>query len=160
MTAGSVIVRATSKGHIGSRIAGAIARSPDFNHCMVIDGRRVYEAVPWHGVRVVPEGVAMLRIVRYQDRIATVPNIEAFRDFLADQLGALYDYPGAFGLPLLRSADWQDPARWWCWELAIAALGSGGLWLVDPDHASGGTPSHILESHMPKSEIIYVKGRR
>jgi hypothetical protein len=160
VASGAVIVRATSKGHIGSRIAGALAKSPELNHCMLIDGRRVYEAVPWYGVRVVPERIAMRGVRRYQDRIAVIPDIAAMRAFLEDQLGAGYDWPGAAGLPLLRSADWQDPARWWCWELAIAGLGAGSLWLVDPAKASGCTPHHILNSSLPKTEVFHQRANR
>jgi hypothetical protein len=160
MTAGAVIIRATSKGHLGSQIAAGLAGGSDFNHGMLIDRLRHYEAVPWHGVRAVPSRVAMRGVVRYQDRYAVVPNIEAMRWFLEDKLGADYDWPGAVGMPFLRSSDWQDPARWWCWELIIAALGAGGLWLVDQARASGCTLHDVLESNLPSTQIIHVRGPR
>lgn len=156
MASGSVIIRATSKGHIGSEFAAAVAGSGQFNHCMIIDGRRHYEAVPWYGVRVVPERVAMRGVARYQDRIATVPNIEAMRDYLESQLGSGYDYPGAIGLPLNRASEWQDPKRLWCWEYAITACGAGGLWLIEQAKISSGTPNHVLRSNLPSTEIFHI----
>lgn len=156
MTAGAVIIRATTKGHLGSRLAAMAAGGADFNHGMLIDGLCVHEAVPLAGVRAVSHGVAMRGVVRYQDRFATVPDIGAMRQFLKDQLGAGYDYLGAAGLPLLRSAHWQDEARWWCWELIIAALGAGGLWLVDQARARGCTLDDVLKSSLPSTQIIHV----
>lgn len=153
MTAQIVTIRFTSKGHLGSEIAALLAQSKLFNHCMLIDQKMVYEAVT-SGVRYVPLQISMKGIVRYQDMDVLVPNIEGMHAFLLNQLGAGYDWFGAIGLPLLRSGDWQDPNRWWCSELILAALGAGGLWLVDPFQVEWGTPNDIYQCNFPKSPII------
>jgi len=44
--------------------------------------------------------------------------------FAQAQLHKGYDYSAIFGIALLR--DWQDDARWYCSELAIAACMAGG----------------------------------
>jgi hypothetical protein len=159
MTVGTVIVRATSKGHLGSRIAAGLAGSGEFNHCMIIDGLCAYEAVPWQGVRSVPHRVAMKGVVRYQDRFAVVPDIDALRLFMQELLDARagYDWPGAAGLPLRRSAELQDPARWWCWELTPALLNAGGLRLVEPGKLSSATPHTIYNSNLPVSPTVTLK---
>lgn len=156
MTAAIVTIRFTSKGHIGSHIAALLAQSRDFNHCMLIDEAMVYEAVTLAGVRYVPMKVSMHGVVLYQDMDILVPDIEAMRAFLHSVLGAGYDWLGAIGLPVLRSGAWQDPARWWCSELILAALGAGGIWLVDPKQLEWGTPNDIYQYDLPKSTLIHV----
>lgn len=156
MTAQIVTVRFTSKGHIGSELAALAAQSKLFNHCMLIDHGMVYEAVTLHGVRFVPMKVSMRGVVRYQDMDVLVPDIEAMHEFLNSVLGSGYDWLGALGLPVLRSGDWQDPTRWWCSELILAALGAGGIWLVDPKQLEWGTPNDIYQYDLPKSQLIYI----
>lgn len=156
MTAAIVTIRFTSKGHIGSELAAMLAQSRNFNHCMLIDDGMVYEAVTWQGVRYVPMAVSMHGVIRYQDMDVLVPDIEAMRTFLHGVLGTGYDWLGAAGLPFLRSGAWQDPARWWCSELILAALGAGGLWLVDPAQLEWGTPNDIYQCNMPKTAIIHL----
>jgi hypothetical protein len=156
MTSQIVTIRFSSKGHIGSEIAALLAQSKEFSHCMLIDEGMVYEAVTWKGVQYVPLKVSMKGIVRYQDMDVLVPDIEAMRAFLRDKLGAGYDWLGAVGLPVLRSGAWQDPERWWCSELILAALGAGGIWLVDPKQLEWGTPNDVFQYDLPKSKIVYL----
>lgn len=144
-SSGMVVVRFTTRGHIGSHIAAWLASAGDFNHCMLIDGGMAYEAVTWHGVRYVPERIAMLGIVRYQDMYVPVPDIALMRHFLRQQLGADYDWPGAFGFPVKRAEEWQDPDRWWCRELTVAALAAGGA-VID-----------LQQCDFPKSPIITIR---
>lgn len=156
MTAQTVTVRFTSKGHLGSELAALLAQSRDFNHCMLIDEGMVYEAVTMAGVRYVPLRVSMAKVIRYQEMDVLVPNIEGMREFLRSVLGAGYDWFGAAGLPVLRSGAWQDPDRWWCSELILAALGAGGIWLVDPDELEWGTPNDLFQYDLPKTPMIHL----
>jgi hypothetical protein len=90
----------------------------------------------------------------YQDMALTVPDIEAMRAFLREQLGAGYDWLGAAGIPVLRSDDWQDPDRWWCSELIIAALAAGGLFIIDFNEVTRGTPNDLFQYPAPKSALV------
>jgi hypothetical protein len=154
MTSGFVTVRFTSKGHIGSKIAALPARAGGFNHTMLLDQGMVYEAVTLAGVRFVTPRAAMRRIRRYQDMRVFVPDLEAMRAFLREQLGALYDVLGAMGMPFLRSGNWEDPERWWCAELVIAALLAGGVKIIDAARARWGTLRDLYTFDAPKSKVV------
>jgi len=156
MTAGVVTVRFTSKQHPGSRLLALLAQSEQFNHCMLLEGGMVYESVCWVGVRYVPPCVSMRGVKIYQDMQVEVPNLEGMREFLRAQLGAGYDWPGALGIPFLRSDNWQDPARWWCSELIIAALAAGGLYVMDFSELERGTPNDLYQYPAPKAELVTV----
>lgn len=43
-----------------------------------------------------------------------------------DLIGAGYDWPAIWSFGI-GSRDWQDPARWWCFELIAAWWRAGGL---------------------------------
>jgi hypothetical protein len=157
---GIVTVRRTSKGHIGSEISAGLAHSGDFNHEMIIDEGMVYEAVPWHGARLVIQPVAMRGVARYQDIYVPVPDIVAMRTFGLAQLGKGYDWPGAIGLPVRRAEDWQDSNRWWCRELVFAMLDAGGAWSLDPAERLRVSANGIGQSDFTKSQITNVLARK
>lgn len=152
----AVTIRFTSKLHLGSKLMAALAQSEQFNHCMLLEGGMVYEAVCWHGVRYVPQSVSMHGVKIYQDMAVEVPDIEATRAFLREQLGAGYDWPGAAGIPFLRSDDWQDPSKWWCSELLIAALAAGGLYVIDFSELERGTPNDLYQYPAPKTPVTHT----
>lgn len=156
MTSATVKIRFTSKLHFGSQILAILAQSERFNHCMMFDEGRVWEAVCWHGVRNVEQEVSMHGVKIYQDMELVVPNIEAMREFLRSVEGDGYDWAGAIGIPFLRSDNWQDPGRWWCSELLIAALHAGGLDIIAFSELERGTPNDLFQYPAPKSEIIRV----
>jgi hypothetical protein len=153
MTATYVTIRFTSKAHIGAKIAALLAQSENFNHCMLIDEGMVYEAVT-KGTRYVRPERAMHKVKAYQEIKILVPNIEAMREFLKDQLGASYDWAGAIGLPILRSDNWQDPNKWWCSELIVAALSAGGINILDPMQFNRVTPNDIYILNYEKGPLI------
>lgn len=150
MRPGRVVVRFTTKGHIGSRIAAKLSQSREFNHCMLIDGDMVSEAVTWGGTRYLKTDIAMRGVKKFQDMVVFVPDIEAMRAFLCDQYGKGYDWLGAIGLPILRSEAWQDDDRWWCSELILAALGAGGNWILDPGELRRVTPNDLRQVQIAK----------
>jgi len=151
-----VTVRFTSKLHFGSKLMAFLAQSEQFNHCMLCEGGMAYEAVCWHGVRYVPLSTSMAGVKVYQDMVVEVPDVEAMRSFLREHLGAGYDWAGAIGIPFMRSADWQDPDRWWCSELVIAALAAGGLYVIDLSELERVTPNDIFQYSAPKSEVFRI----
>lgn len=57
---------------------------------------------------------------------------DAALEFLADQLGEGYDWGAVFAMPW--RARWRDSDRWFCSELAAAALEAGGLHLRLPNY--------------------------
>ncbi len=154
---GTVTIRFTSKLHPGSKLMAVLAQQEQFNHCMLIDGDGMaYEAVCWHGVRLVPVRVSMRGVKLYQDMVLTVPDIEEMRAFLHDKLGSGYDWPGAAGIPFLRSDNWQDADKWWCSELLIAALAAGGLFVIDFTELERGTPNDLYQYPSEKSPVYRV----
>lgn len=156
MTAGTVIIRFTSKRHLGSRLLALLAQSEWANHCMLFDGGMAHEAVCWHGVRYVPCDVSMRGVKMFQDMQLTVPDIDAMRAFLRSVNGAGYDWMGALGLPLLRSDNWQDPSKWWCSELILAALAAGGLQVIDFNDVERGTPNDLMQYPAPKRPVVHL----
>lgn len=157
MTVGIVTIRFSSKCHAGSRIMAVAAQSERFNHCMLFDQGMVYEAVCWQGVRYVQPRVSMRGVKIYQDMDLVVPDIEAMRAFLREQLGADYDWAGAAGIPFLRSDNWQDPDKWWCSELIIAALAAGGLYVIDFSELERGTPNDLYQYPAAKYPLVDLR---
>jgi hypothetical protein len=101
-------------------------------------------------VREVAEEESLQGVVRYQDMIVPVPDVDALFAFLRAQVGSRYDFAGALGIPLLYSTDWQDWSRWWCSELVFAALGAGGVWLLDPAEVTRVTPNDLHQCNFMK----------
>ena len=153
----AVTVRFTTKGHIGSRIAACLAEGAQFNHCMLIYKCVAYETLPWIGVRAVPVESAMRGVVCWQDMEIDVPVVEAMRSFIHDQIraGAGYDWPAALGMPFRRAHQWEDPARWWCYELTVAGARAGSCQLIERGKPI--TPNSVYSSKWPKSAIQRIK---
>jgi hypothetical protein len=155
MTSGNVTVRWTSKGHIGSHIAGILAQSRNFNHVMLIDDGMAHEAVMFRAVHCCRPEIAMRGVRRYQDMKVFVSDLEAMREFMRDQYGKPYDYGGAFGLPIQQAENWQSDDKWWCSEFVLAALVKGGAPILDPAQVHRITPDALGQVNLPKSEIFH-----
>lgn len=156
MTADFVTVRWTSKGHIGSHLAGILAQSRNFNHVMLIDDGMAHEAVMYRGVHTCRLAIAMRGVVRYQEMRVFVPNLEGMHEFMRDQYGKPYDYGGAFGLPIQQAENWQDDDKWWCSEFVLAALVAGGAPILDRAQIHRVTPDSLSQVNIPKSEIFHI----
>lgn len=96
------------------------------SHAIVQIGDWCYEATMLHGVRKVSAKVALkgqllVRSVHYE-----VVDLTAATKFADDQVGAGYDFQGAFGLPMAPDRNWEDPSSWFCYELAAAILRAAG----------------------------------
>ena len=96
-----------------------------WNHVSIeIDGQ-VYEA---RG----RTGVTRRSAIGYLDEWAEgatvevdVPSLVAAKMFLESQVGKDYDYGGIFALPFRKP--WHGKSKWFCSELAAAALLAAGL---------------------------------
>lgn len=117
----------------------ALARA---SHCLIADGDRVIEANMLHGVRRVEaeeamDGLVLVRSVDYQ-----VPDAEAGLSWARSQDGKAYDWFGAFGIAISPDRKWQEDDKWFCFELAAAALVKAGLDVFsDVGHING---EHLL----------------
>lgn len=127
-------------------IRWAIPRSrfalAESSHCLIADGDYRIEAHMLHGVRRVPEAVAMkgLMVARWVEY--AVPDAEAGLAWAREQVGDRYDWPGAFGLCLAVDRDWQEPGAWNCYELLASTLAAAGRRdFADVGHVTG---SHLL----------------
>lgn len=96
------------------------------SHCLILDGRDVYEANMLHGVRKVDydtamDGLTVVRIIKY-----TVPDQQAAMKWADDQVGKSYDWRGGLGLGLTPYREWEDDDRWFCYEYVAGVLKAGG----------------------------------
>lgn len=106
---------------------------PDYRPGEVLDSTWAHDGVRWwpraqwevmHGRRLV-----------HEIELHT-PNEPAAFLFAAEQEGKPYDTGAIFGMSILR--DWQDPARWYCFELQIAIALAGGMQLAGRASEIGG----------------------
>lgn len=108
------------------------------SHCMVVDGDYMIEAHMLHGVRRVTHDVALkgLTIVKRVDY--EVPDAEAGIAWARNQVGAAYDWSGAFGIALGVDRDWKKPGWWFCYEIAAGAITNAGRDVfADTGHITG-----------------------
>lgn len=96
------------------------------SHCFIVDGELVYEANLTTGVRCIDmetalKGATIVKTIVYNvtDRLKGI-------EFIKSQLGKPYDLKGAFGLSLNPDRDWANDNKWFCYELASAALRAAG----------------------------------
>jgi len=95
-------------------------------HCMVlVDDNTVIHSTMASGV--VKEN---LKIAMKKYSIVEKCDFEIFNDrgfkFLENQIGKPYDFFGALGLSFRPGRNWQEDDRWFCFELAAAALHKSG----------------------------------
>lgn len=156
MKSGKVTLRFTSRWpHNPISLAIALASgSRFFSHVVAIVDGEAFESSMTHGCRACTVADVMKGIVRYQDMVVEVPDIDAALTFGRGQHGKKYDYAGALALPLLKSDDWGDESRWWCSELVFAMLMAGGRTLLDPDEMHRVTPNDLYQCFFPKSELM------
>jgi hypothetical protein len=154
--AGYVTIRFTSRWPYNplSLAIGILSGSALFSHSIAIIGDAAYEANMTHGCRAVPVAVAMAGIKRWQDMPVWVPDLDAAIAFGAAQDGKPYDFPGAFGIPLLKSDDWHDDRKWWCSEHNFALLMAGGTTLLDPDEKHRVTPNDLRQCFYSKGALM------
>lgn len=110
------VIRAFEGGtasHVGIDLGG-----------LVVDSAFLQGGVKAHTVDAFLEG---RRLVHAVD--VTLPDEPAAAAFLADQIGKGYDPAALVGFLAWR--DWQRSSRWYCSELAAAALLVGGWTLAD-----------------------------
>ena len=153
---GTVTLRFTSRWPYNpvSLLIATFTGSRFFSHVVAIIGERAYEASMTHGCRATAIPDVMKGVVRYQDMLVEVPDLDAVIAFGEAQHGKPYDFGGAFALPLLSSDDWNDDHKWWCSELAFAMLMAGGVTLLDPQERHRVTPNDLYQCFYPKSELM------
>jgi hypothetical protein len=108
------------------------------SHVIIADGNDCLEAHMLHGVRPVSldEALKGLTVVRIDDH--RVPDAEAGLSWGYSQIGAPYDWPGAFGLGLDPERDWQNPEAWFCYEFGAGVLAKAGKDVfVNKGHVTG-----------------------
>ena len=156
MTPGIVTIRFTSRWPYNpmSLAIATLSQSRFFSHTVALIGDRAYESSMMHGCRAVDVPAVMIGIVRYQDMQISVPDIEAAQDFGEAQDGKPYDFPGALGIPFLRSDEWSDDEKWWCSEHNFALVMAGGVMMLDPDEKSRVTPNDLHQCYYPKSALM------
>jgi uncharacterized protein YycO len=100
-----------------------------WSHVAIRDDDTVIEAVAGDGVRRrgLESFLAAWPITRVVDVAA--PDDAAGLVFARQQIGKPYDGGAWWGF-LLPWRDWQDPAAWFCSELAAAALQDAGLTML------------------------------
>ncbi|WP_342617224.1 hypothetical protein [Rhodoferax sp. GW822-FHT02A01] len=92
-----------------------------WSHCGVVVGDVVVEALT-RGVVTTP--INDWKYPAFAFVQVECPDPEAAEQFALDQVGKKYDWLGCLGAPW--RAHWQNPNRWYCSELAEAALVAGG----------------------------------
>lgn len=153
---GIVTLRFTSRWPYNplSLAIAVLGGSRFFSHVVAIVDGEAFESSMTHGCRACTVADVMKGIVRYQDMVVDVPDIEAALAFARAQHGKPYDFAGALALPLLQSDNWGDESRWWCSELVFAMLMAGGATLLDPDEMHRVTPNDLYQCFFPKSQLM------
>lgn len=106
-----------------------------WNHVAIEVGGLIYDATLSHGVKRWPPGSMHQNYDEVQTIELSVPNELAVIRFLDAQVGKRYDWTALVALPF--RADWHRENKWFCSELAAAALQAGGvkwLYVALPDH--------------------------
>lgn len=106
---------------------------PDHRPGMVLDSTFMHGGVHWWP-RAEWEVMHGRRLTHNID--LRVPNEARAFSFAAEQEGKPYDISAIFGMSILR--DWQDPAKWYCFELQIAVALAGGMQLAGSASEIGG----------------------
>jgi uncharacterized protein YycO len=95
------------------------------NHVdLMVDELMLVSAMPG-GVRECHYGDIRAKRVKYVTLPCTEVQCEAAVAFLRAQIGKPYDYWGTLAFPFLPP--WNDPEKWFCSELAAAALHQAGI---------------------------------
>jgi hypothetical protein len=158
---------------IRAAVPDSFCRLAEASHCLIEDGDCMIEASMLYGVRRVPTVVALhgctvVKVVEY-----AVPDAERGLAFGRAQIcryvppelawmpprarsavqsalkivNSNYDWSGVFGMGIASDRDWQDPSRWFCFELAAAILANAGL---DIFESTGRISGHFLMQIRPK----------
>ena len=96
------------------------------SHCLIIDGDYAIEANMLHGVRRVPFAVAMKGLTPVKAVTYAVPDHLGGLEWARNQVGCRYDWEGILGLAISPGRDWQEPGKWFCYELAAATIVNAG----------------------------------
>ena len=86
----------------------------EFSHAFLKVGNQIYEADPFHGVRIIP----------YDERNYESIEIDINENvlkFIEERIGVRYDYSAIVGF-ILRRDDWHNERAWFCSELIASAL--------------------------------------
>lgn len=114
-----------------------------WSHVAIVeDDTNVIDATFLHGgVRRRPLADLLTASSRTETLDLMVPNERAAMRWLQAQIGLPYDWTAVTGI-LFRSPGWAVPDRWFCSELAEAAVMAGGLKRFRED-AARITPEHV-----------------
>lgn len=96
-----------------------------WSHCGILVDDVVYEAV-FEGVQKSSISDFEYNATEMVVKEYPVTSIKRVIDFLELQIGAEYDYHGAYGMHI-QDYDFQHDDKWFCSELVAAALTIGGL---------------------------------
>jgi len=96
------------------------------SHCLIRDGEYMIQASMEGGVIRSLAADAMKHLTTVEEVSYTVDNAEAGLAYARSQVGKPYDFKGAFGLALAPDRDWTAEDKWFCFELAAAALAKAG----------------------------------
>lgn len=133
---GTVRVIFSRRSNVGSLILRTFLWSA-WSHCGIVDGDEVIEAAMFRGVK--PRSLAEFKANASKWEIVEIPTDypAGVIAWVRGQIGADYDWPGAFGIPARR--DWQLPGAWFCSELVAAAFAAAGtalfrveVWRITP----------------------------
>lgn len=135
--------------NVESRVSEVIARVTGAPvHCAVIFGDRAVQATSSDGVHAL-DTAELLATGEWDVVPVTRGNVAAAYTFCFTRVGHKYDHPG-----VLLSWWWGRPmrnrwvARWFCSELAAAALMAAGIEL-QPDRANAFTPRKLWDTVAP-----------
>lgn len=93
------------------------------SHVLIVDGEGYLEAHMLGGVRRTDnlDGLTVVKVVTH-----SVPDAAAGIAWARSQIGRPYDWWGALGLSFSPFRNWQDPAKWFCYEFAAMILKRAG----------------------------------
>jgi uncharacterized protein YycO len=129
-------------------LGGALIRfgtRSDWNHVDLLfeDGTLIGSSGKGHGVEKMSLNERLsdkYRIVRYRIDEITLPDEAAARRFAEEQVGKKYDYTAVIAFLLPWRENWNVKRKWFCSELAAAAIHAGGVkiarmdqWRVTPN---------------------------
>lgn len=127
------------------------------SHSMLVDGDYIIQATMWCGWRETIRTRRLGGVVRVlmadalvgqtivKDVSYRVKDAERGMAWARSQVGAPYDFRGAFGLGIDPDRDWQEEDCWFCFELVANALQKAGRIIFESTGHLTGTVMMLIK---------------
>lgn len=152
-----MILRFCRSNKIGSKIIRWLTGS-DYSHVIPIVDGVFFQAKMFDGVIVSGRQKAM----EGQDECCDIDlgfteeqDIKAI-EFLQNQVGKPYDYGGAAAIPLIKTEGWQSSNKWFCSEIAYAAMVMAGYEPFNRSFSSRISVQHLLMLPFERTFNIHI----